>query len=118
MLDYDEEGLAEVKEDDSEEYAKYEAALAGAEAHPMSEAAKRGQELFFGDKVGCTVCHMGANFTDEKFHNLGVGMDQAVPDLGRYTETKEDEDRGAFKTPTIRNVHSPLPTCTMAARIR
>ena len=109
MLDYDEEDLEEMKADDPKEYARYVAAVAAADANPMSEAAKRGQELFFGDKTGCTACHVGANFTDEKFHNLGVGMDQDEPDLGRYKETKEEKDRGAFKTPTIRNVELSAP---------
>ena len=50
-----------------------------------------------------------ANLTDEKYHNLGVGMDKPKPDLGRYSETKNDADRGAFKTPTIRNVAQSGP---------
>ena len=31
-------------------------------------------------------------------------MDAEKPDLGRYEVTKEDKDRGAFKTPTLRNI--------------
>ncbi len=75
-----------------------------AEAHPMSESAKRGRDIFFSDKGSCTACHVGANLSDELFHNLGVGMDKEKPDLGRYDVTKEDKDKGAFKTPTVRNV--------------
>jgi cytochrome c peroxidase len=52
---------------------------------------------------------VGANFSDEKYHNLGVGMDAKEPDLGRYVVTKDDKDRGAFKTPTIRNVALTAP---------
>ncbi len=52
---------------------------------------------------------MGANFTDEKYHNLGVGMEAAEPDLGRFVVTKVDADRGAFKTPTVRNVVMTAP---------
>jgi cytochrome c peroxidase len=70
----------------------------------MSDSAKRGGVLFFGDKAGCTACHVGANFTDEKYHNIGVGMDAKEPDLGRYEVTKSKKDKGAFKTPTVRNV--------------
>ena len=76
-------------------------------AHPISESAIRGGKLFFGDKAGCTACHVGANFTDEKYHNLGVGMTSDSPediDMGRFAETNNDKDRGAFKTPTVRNV--------------
>ncbi|WP_081613834.1 cytochrome c peroxidase [Rhodopirellula sallentina] len=76
--------------------------------NPMSESAIRGMELTFG-KANCTVCHAGANFTDEQFHNLGVGMDSDEPDLGRYEITKEEKDRGAFKTPTMRNVADSAP---------
>ena len=64
----------------------------------------RGGELFFSDKSGCTACHLGANFTDENFHNLGVGMMADEPDLGRVSETSDDKYHGAFKTPTVRNV--------------
>jgi cytochrome c peroxidase len=85
------------------------ARVKASEAHPMSESAKRGRELFFGQKGGCTACHAGPNFTDEKYHNLGVGMDAEEPDLGRYEVTKEDKDRGAFKTPTVRNVALTAP---------
>ena len=75
----------------------------------MTPAEIRGHELFFG-KANCTKCHVGSNFSDSQFHNLGVGMSQANPDLGRYVVTKKDEDKGAFKTPTVRDVtkHAPL----------
>jgi cytochrome c peroxidase len=89
--------------------ASYAEALTGAEAHPLSESAKRGAELFFSQKVGCTACHVGANFSDEKYHNIGVGMDSEKPDIGREEVTKDPKDRGAFKTPTIRNVSTSAP---------
>src|SRR5690606_17744201 len=50
-----------------------------------------------------------ANFTDELYHNLGVGMEADEPDLGRYVVTNDDADRGAFKTPTLRNVAQTAP---------
>ena len=75
----------------------------------MSESAKRGRDIFFGTKGGCTACHVGPNLTDEKYHNLGIGMDKPEPDLGRYVVTKNEADRGAFKTPTIRNVEQTAP---------
>ncbi len=101
--------LEALKEDDPQLHAKYTAALAEAEKHPMSDSAKRGREIFFTAKGGCTACHVGPNLTDEKYHNLGVGMDAAEPDLGRYAVSNEDVDRGAFKTPTIRNVAQTAP---------
>jgi cytochrome c peroxidase len=99
----------DLKDDDPELFAKYEAAKAEMEAHPMSESAKRGREIFFGVKGGCTACHVGPNLTDEKYHNLGVGMDKEKPDIGREEVTKDEKDRGAFKTPTIRNVALTAP---------
>lgn len=90
-------------------FAKYEAALKATKAHPMSDSAKRGMDLFFSDKASCTACHVGANLSDEKYHNLGVGMDKEKPDLGRFVFTMQNQDRGAFKTPTIRNVALSAP---------
>jgi cytochrome c peroxidase len=74
----------------------------------LSAPAVRGMALFNG-KANCKTCHAGFNFTDEQYHNLGVGMDKKAPDLGRYTVTKADADRGAFKTPTLRNVAETAP---------
>jgi cytochrome c peroxidase len=69
----------------------------------MSASAQRGLLLFEG-KAQCAVCHSGFNFTDESYRNIGVGMDKPNPDLGRYVVTRNDADRGAFKTPTLRQV--------------
>lgn len=74
-------------------------------------AVKRGHELFFG-KAACNQCHLGQNFTENLFHNLGVGWDpqkKAFADIGRYAISKRDEDRGAFKTPTLRDVAKHPP---------
>lgn len=99
--------LEELEEDDPELFEEYQAAVKGAAG--MTESAKRGRDLFFSDRVGCTACHAGANFTDEKYHNLGVGMAAKEPDLGRYVVSKDEKDKGAFKTPTVRNVASSAP---------
>lgn len=101
--------IDELKAEDPEWAAEYDAIVQAAQEQPMSESAIRGHDLFFSDRVGCSACHAGANFSDEKYHNIGVGMDQENPDLGRYEVTKEDKDRGAFKTPTIRNVVYSAP---------
>ncbi len=95
--------------DDPDLAATFEVASAEAKAHPMSDSAKRGRDLFFSEKVGCTACHVGANLTDEKYHNIGIGMDKEKPDIGREEVTKDPKDRGAFKTPTIRNVALSAP---------
>lgn len=103
------EDLDALKEEDEELYSEYMALKKASEEHPISESAIRGGKLFFSEKAGCTACHLGANFTDEKYHNLGVGMDAAEPDLGRFVVTKVEADKGAFKTPTCRNVSQSAP---------
>jgi cytochrome c peroxidase len=65
---------------------------------------KRGLALMVG-KAACVQCHSGPGFTDAKFHNIGLPrVLGAAADLGRFEVTKSDPDRGAFKTPTLRNV--------------
>ncbi|MFI5345327.1 MAG: cytochrome-c peroxidase [Elusimicrobiota bacterium] len=76
----------------------------------MSEAAVRGFALFNNSqKANCAICHDGFNFSDSDFHNLGVGMKAKKPDLGRFDVTKADKDKGAFKTPTLRNLADTAP---------
>jgi len=75
----------------------------------MNESAKRGMSLFMG-KAECIKCHNGPNFTDNKFHNIGVPTEVPLKeDLGRYNVTKKDSDKGAFKTPTVRNITDTAP---------
>ena len=80
----------------------------GQEAGAIPEAAQKGL-LLFRDKARCTKCHSGFNFTDEKFHNLGIGWDDNKVDLGRYMVTKNAEELGAFKTPTLREISRSAP---------
>ena len=91
----------------------------------LSESEKRGMVLF-GLRLSTDdefkterrapegqvhLCHVGVNFTDEQFHNLGVGWDEKTKkfaDLGRWAPVpigaKTDAELGAFKTPTVRDV--------------
>jgi len=103
------ESMEELKNEEPELHARYLSAKKAADANPMSESAKRGQKLFFSKEANCAACHVGANFTDEKYHNLGVGMDAERPDLGRFKVTGVEEDKGAFKTPTLRNISQNAP---------
>ena len=98
----------EYLDEEPELAAQYRQLKMEAAANPMSDAAQRGMELYFG-KAECAACHAGANFTDEQYHNLGVGMDADEPDLGRYEVTKDEKDRGAFKTPSLRNTSVTAP---------
>ena len=102
------EDLEALKEDEPRIYERYVELKEASDAHPMTDSAKRGRELFFG-KAKCTDCHAGANFTDEAYHNLGIGMMADEPDVGRFAVTKKEEDTGAFKTPTCRNVTQTGP---------
>ncbi len=63
----------------------------------------------YESKGGCWRCHVGANFSDEKFHNTGVSWGKEPLDLGRFTVTHENADRGRFKTPTLRGVALTAP---------
>jgi len=74
----------------------------------MSPAALRGAKLFEG-KGRCAACHSGPVFSDQGFHNLGVGAKAATPDVGREAVTKSPADRGKFKTPGLRNVARTYP---------
>jgi len=74
------------------------------EKNALSKLEKDGLEVFTG-KGHCTACHWGPYFSDGRFHNLGVQeYDPAKPDMGRFDVTKNPADKGAFKTPTIRDV--------------
>jgi len=71
----------------------------------ISAEAKRGFELFNG-KARCSACHTGWNFTDNKFHDIGM----PTPDIGRYAQDPSDEmNRHAFKTPGLRNITQRAP---------
>jgi cytochrome c peroxidase len=91
--------------------APYDRWRARRDQSAVSDKAKQGHDLFF-DKAGCSSCHVGSNFTDSDFHNLGVGWDprtKTFADEGRFLVTKNPADRGAFKTPTLREVTKRAP---------
>lgn len=109
--------------------SKYDKYNAG-DNKAMIDSEKRGMVLFgltlntddeskidaVRQKAKCTLCHAGFNFTDEQFHNLGVGWNEKTKrfaDLGRWAidpiGAKSDADLGAFKTPTVRDVEHSAP---------
>jgi len=81
----------------------------------LSASAQRGRRIFFDtNKSRCSACHSGPNFTDEAFHNVGVGMSTADPGdpdehRGRGAVTGRQADMGRYKTPTLRNVADTAP---------
>ena len=109
--------------------SKYDKYVAG-DYQALSDSEKRGMILFglrldqddeyktdvVLKKADCTSCHAGFNFTDEQFHNLGVGWDpvkKAFADPGRWAATpigaKNPAEMGAFKTPTVRDAAQTGP---------
>ena len=88
----------------------------GGDKTAISASAIRGLAIFRDKTKGnCVTCHTiedkSALFSDGKFHNLGVGLDANgdIKDQGRYDETHLDADRGAFRTPTLRNIAKTGP---------
>jgi cytochrome c peroxidase len=88
----------------------------------VSEDAIKGFTVFSdSDKANCTLCHLPPLYTDTLFHNVGVGYDKPMPDLGRgkilfdaaeKAGTKDpnaEPMQGAFKTPTLRSVTENAP---------
>jgi cytochrome c peroxidase len=81
------------------------------EGRAISDEAKRGSELFFFNG-NCATCHAGFNFSDGRFHRLGIGWDPATgtfKDVGRFAVSHVERDRGAFKTPGLREVSKHPP---------
>ena len=88
----------------------------GGDASALSPAAIRGLAIFRGPQRGnCATCHLlgehDALFTDGKFHSVGAGLSPQgeVTDAGRFAVTKVEADRGAFRTPTLRNIARTAP---------
>jgi cytochrome c peroxidase len=87
----------------------------GHDEKAVSASVKRGFVVFTSPKKGnCATCHLVgkdyALFTDNKFHNIGIGADMdGIKDEGRFAVTKEQAHRGAFKTPSLRNIALTAP---------
>lgn len=91
----------------------------------VSEAARRGEKLFFGQPFSCSRCHGGFNFSGAvdfegrapqpaEFHNTGLYniaglLSYPAPNTGVYDVTKKPEDVGKFKAPTLRNIAVTAP---------
>jgi cytochrome c peroxidase len=91
----------------------------------MSEAAIRGIDLFFSERLECFHCHGGFNFTDSTthansnidrvgYHNTGLyNLDGngAYPqdNTGLFDMTGDRRDMGRFKAPSLRNIAVTAP---------
>lgn len=97
----------------------------GNKKEAVSEAAKRGETLFFGEKMECYHCHGGLNFNDNVqhsrmphpefgFHNTGL---YDTDNKGSYPPanpgiieiTGDESDKGKFRTPSLRNIALTAP---------
>ena len=97
----------------------------GGQKSALSAAARRGEALFFGEKMECYHCHGGLNFTDNirhsklplserGFHNTGLynrdGRGAYPADNPGIRElTGDPDDEGKFRTPSLRNVALTAP---------
>lgn len=91
----------------------------------ISEAAKRGKDLFDSERLECFHCHQGFNlmdsvkherkpFVEARFHNTGlynIGGTGAYPaaNSGLHELTGNPGDMGKFRTPTLRNISLTAP---------
>ena len=91
----------------------------------ITDSAKRGEALFFGEKTECFHCHGGFNFTETtehegtgfaeiEFHNTGLyNLDASgrypAPNTGVQAITGKARDMGRFKAPTLRNIALTAP---------
>lgn len=76
---------------------------------PLTESEERGRKLFIGDKAKCFDCHMGPDFTNDDFKNIGLYDGVNLIDKGRFTITQNQNDLGKFKTPGLRNIAITAP---------
>lgn len=84
----------------------YDRYMAG-DKQALSAGQINGMKVF--KKAGCANCHFGPTFSDGRFINIGIGMDEEDPDLGRYLITRDEKDWGAFKVPGLREVEHTFP---------
>ena len=75
----------------------------------MSDEQLYGLHLF-RTKARCMNCHFGPALSDEQFHNVGLSYyGRKYEDLGRYEVTRQPQDVGAFRTPSLRLVMKTAP---------
>jgi cytochrome c peroxidase len=87
----------------------------GHDEKAVSESAKRGSVVFTAKKKGQlrslhVIGEKYALFTDNKFHDIGVGVQSGkIADPSLYAVTHDEADRGKFKTPSLHNIALTAP---------
>lgn len=85
----------------------YDEYLHSDEKGMMSASALRGMDLFFSEKMNCSQCHGGFDFTNYSFENNGLY--EQYEDEGRFRLTGEEGDKALFKVPSLRNIELTAP---------
>ena len=65
----------------------------------LTDLERQGRQVFVAND--CAACHSGALLSDNDFHYIGVRP--VAEDLGRFVQNGDPADRGAFRTPSLRN---------------
>lgn len=81
----------------------------------LTASEQRGMEIFNGDiengssgpAADCFHCHGQSVFSNNKFMNNG--LDSALTDLGLFLVSGNEEDKGKFKVPSLRNIELSGP---------
>lgn len=102
--------------------APYDRMLLGGDWEALSDAEKRGMDLFFSESLECFHCHGGFTFSDAvshdgtvfddtPFHNNGLYAEDGYPEgsQGLYEITGDPADMGRFKAPSLRNIALTAP---------
>lgn len=81
------------------------------DANAITKNQIEGFKLFIDPNKGnCAACHSAPNFTDNGFHNIGLKQfGTKSPDMGRYIQKPIRLMKGAFKTPTLRDITLTAP---------
>ena len=87
--------------------SKYDLFLTSKNIFVFSMDERLGMELFFSDRLACSNCHSGYDFSDYSFSNNGLYENYQDP--GRYRLTRDENDKHMFKIPSLRNVELTAP---------
>lgn len=102
------ESLAEFQKTITSRQSRFDDFLNG-DYSAMTDQEIKGMHMF-RTKARCMNCHNGQFLTDEDFHNIGLTYyKRKYEDLGRYHITKNPEDVGKFRTPSLRDVMHNSP---------